>query len=149
MVKLCRECARLDSISILSVGLALAVVMIALVSEPLTPSYTDVTKCVILDPLSYTGGQQDRQREVLVRTSAASDRTNTTTKAYAELHGLSAKELYEWRRKFKTRDRGLADQSNAVNQPAGQPAAGKPLPASALPVTRSYLSNSHRSEPGG
>jgi transposase-like protein len=54
------------------------------------------------------------------------DRTGSTTKAYADLHGLSAKELYEWRRKFKTRDRGQADQSDAVNQSAGQPTAGNP-----------------------
>jgi len=53
------------------------------------------------------------------------DRTGSTTKAYADLHGLSAKELYEWRRKFKTRDQGLAEHSCAVNQPAGQSTASK------------------------
>ena len=54
------------------------------------------------------------------------DRTGSTTKAYADLHGLSAKELYEWRRKFKTRDRSQADPSDTVNKPAAQPTAGKP-----------------------
>jgi len=53
------------------------------------------------------------------------DRTGSTTKAYADLHGLSAKELYEWRRKFRTRDQGQADQSCAVSQPAGQSTASK------------------------
>ena len=61
------------------------------------------------------------------------DRTGSTTKAYADLHGLSAKELYEWRRKFKTRDWGQADQSDAVNQSAAQPTAGKP--ATSKPTT--------------
>ena len=66
------------------------------------------------------------------------DRTGSTTKAYADLHGLSAKELYEWRRKFKTRDRSQADPSDAVNQPAGQPTACKPAtskPATSKPTT--------------
>ena len=66
------------------------------------------------------------------------DRTGSTTKAYAELHGLSAKELYEWRRKFKPRDRGQADPSDAVNHPAGQPTAGKTTagkPATSKPTT--------------
>ena len=66
------------------------------------------------------------------------DRTGSTTKAYADLHGLSAKELYEWRRKFKTRDRSQADSSDAVNQPAGQPTACKPAtskPATSKPTT--------------
>ena len=65
------------------------------------------------------------------------DRTGSTTKAYADLHGLSVKELYEWRRKFKARDHvqsgftpavsgpteESADKSSAVKRTASKPSA--------------------------
>ena len=43
------------------------------------------------------------------------DRTGSTTKAYAEQHGLSVKELYEWRRKLKARDQAQSELTPAVN----------------------------------
>lgn len=33
----------------------------------------------------------------------AIDASGTTTKAYGKLHGLNVQKLYEWRKKFKTR----------------------------------------------
>ncbi|MEY3183462.1 MAG: hypothetical protein RLZZ613_150, partial [Pseudomonadota bacterium] len=33
----------------------------------------------------------------------AIDVSGTTTKAYGKLHGLNVQKLYEWRKKFKTR----------------------------------------------
>jgi hypothetical protein len=50
------------------------------------------------------------------------DRTGSTTKAYADLHGLSVKELYEWRRKLKARDQAQHEHMSAVSGPTEESA---------------------------
>lgn len=47
----------------------------------------------------------------------AIDISGSTTKAYGELHGLSVKKLYEWRKRFKTRSEPAG--SDAVVRPSG------------------------------
>lgn len=42
--------------------------------------------------------------------------SGSTTKAYAELHGLSVKKLYEWRKRFQSRSEPAG--SNAVVRPS-------------------------------
>ena len=43
----------------------------------------------------------------------AIDISGSTTKAYGELHGLSVKKLYEWRKRFRTRSEQVGVDSMA------------------------------------